>query len=346
MCPVDCRTRSRAVPAILSGMSLRFLDMRQPLLDGRFPLPLDAPFTTRQATACGIQTHELTRLVREGLLRRMLPGVYVAAQVPESLPLRAAALRLVVPPGAVVTDRTAGWLHGAERILAPGDHLVVPPLSVFHRTRGCRLRNGLTASGQRMLPDTDVMMVDGVLVTEPLRTACDLGRLLKRDQAFAALTMMLRLGLFSQDELVEAAQGFKRYRWVRQLRELAPMVDRRCESPGEAVLHLRWRDCEDLPIPEPQRPVRAPAGVYGGYYFVDLGVDELRFGAEYDGEQFHGDDRADHDDDRRSWITGEMGWTLRVVRKHNLRKGGDVTRLLRAGVAEARAALGNPRTFI
>lgn len=343
---MDCRSRRGGVRAILSGMALQFLDERQALLDGRFPLPLDAPFTTRQASARGIQTHELTKLVRKALLRRMLPGVYVAAQVPDSLPLRAAALRLVVPPGAVVTDRTAGWLHGAERILAPGDHLEVPALSVFHRRRGCRLRNQLTDSGQRMMPDSDVMEIDDVLVTRPLRTACDLGRLLKRDQAFAALTMMLRLGLFSQEELVAAAAGYKRYRWVRQLRELAPMVDWRCESPGEAVLFLRWRDCPDLPVPQPQRRVRAPAGVYGGYYFVDLGVDELRFGAEYDGEKFHGEKQAAHDGDRRNWITQEKGWTLCVVRKHNVRKGGDVAQILRAGVAEARTALGNPRTFV
>ena len=323
-------------------MSLPFLDPAQALLDGRFPLPLDAPFTTAQAAQCHISATALTRLVRAGLLRRMVSGVYVAAQAKDTLRLRAAALRLVVPPGGVVTDRTAGWLHGAPRILTPGDHLEVPRLSVFHRSRGCRLRNGLTSSGQRMMPDSDVMMVDGVLVTTPLRTACDLGRLLKRGQAFAALCMMLRLGSFSQEELLEAATGFKGFRWVRQLRQLAPEADGRVQSPGEAAVLRGWLDCPGLPRPEPQRPVRAPRWVSGGLYFVDLGVDDLRFGVEYDGERFHGVDQVEHDEDRRDWITGEERWVLRVVGRHNVYGSTrNLDEILHAGIVEARRTVGH-----
>ena len=50
-------------------------------------------------------------------------GVYHAAQLADGLELRIACLRLVVPEDAVITDRTAGWLHGAPMILAPNDHL-------------------------------------------------------------------------------------------------------------------------------------------------------------------------------------------------------------------------------
>ena len=171
-----------------------YLDLGQPLLDGRFPLPLDAPFTAGAARGAGLGSNDLTRLVEENYLRRVVAGVYVAVQVPDSIGLRAAALRLVVPPDAVITDRTAGWLHGANMILAPGDHLAVPPVSVFVNREGARLRNRLTASGQRCLPRAHVMEVEGLLVTTPVRTACDLGRLLPRDWAFAALDSMLRLG--------------------------------------------------------------------------------------------------------------------------------------------------------
>ena len=90
-------------------------------------------------------------------------------------------------------------------ILAPNDHLLTPPVSMFVNRKGGRLRNELTRSGQRLLPKSDVMEVQGVLVTTPLRTACDLGRLLHRDSAFAALDAMLRLGAFDRDELCDAA---------------------------------------------------------------------------------------------------------------------------------------------
>ena len=47
-------------------------------------------------------------------------------------------------------------------ILAPNDHLAVPPVSVFVNRRGARLRNGITDSGQRFLRPQDVMEVFGV----------------------------------------------------------------------------------------------------------------------------------------------------------------------------------------
>jgi hypothetical protein len=327
-------------------MATPFLDPGLPLLDHRFPLPLDEPFTAAMARACGIHPVELTRLLGLGVVRRLLRGVYVATQTGDSLSLRVAALRLVVPPGAVVTDRTAGWLHGAEMILAPGDHLAVPPVSVFHRGRGCRVRTDLVASGQRMMPDEDVMEIEGIAVTTPLRTACDLGRLLKRGPALAALDAMLRLRAFEQEEMLVAAAGYRGYRWVRQLRALAPLADRRAESPQESILRLRWLDCPGLPRPEPQRPVLAPAHVDGGHYFVDLGVDDLRFGVEYDGEEAHGPGQETHDEERRAWITEHERWVLRVVRKEQMQGGRHrIEAMLREGLAEARSTIGQRRTF-
>lgn len=325
-------------------MSRTYLRRGLALLDETFPLPLDVPFTSASAAVVGLTANDLTELVARGLLRRLLRNVYAAAQVPDSLEVRTAALRLVVPAGAVVTDRSAGWLHGAPMILLPGDHLVVPPVSVFHRARGHRLRNGLVTSGQRMMRDHDVVEIDGLAVTTPLRTACDLGRSRSRDAAFSGMSMMLRLGAFSKEELIEASGGFRGYRHVRQLRGLAPLVDGRVESPGEAVTLLRWLDCSDLPRPEPQRPVPAPSWVVDQTYFVDLGVDQLRFGVEYDGKEFHGPDRREHDDDRRAWITEHEGWIIRVVGKENVFGAHrDIEAILRAGVRESRERMSSRR---
>ncbi|MCD6638739.1 MAG: type IV toxin-antitoxin system AbiEi family antitoxin domain-containing protein, partial [Nocardioides sp.] len=49
------------------------------------PLPLDRPFTGRDATSWGVPSQLLTRLVTSGHVRRLLRGVYVASQVPDSL---------------------------------------------------------------------------------------------------------------------------------------------------------------------------------------------------------------------------------------------------------------------
>jgi hypothetical protein len=194
-----------------------------------------------------------------------------------------------------------------------------------------------------MMPDEHVVEVGGILVTTPLRTACDLGRLLHRDAAFAALDSMLGLGVFDNDELVDSSAGFRGYRHVRQLRALAPLADGRAQSPPESVLRLRWLDCAELPRPEPQRPVVAPPGVAGGLYFLDVGIDELRFAVEYDGIEFHGEDRDEHDDSRRAWVREHEHWIVDVVGKDNVfGKHRDVEQIIRRGVRSARARMHSP----
>lgn len=320
-------------------MLLPFLNLGEPLLGDRFPLPLDRPFTHRDARAVGLGPHDLGWLCREGYLRRMIAGVYVAAQAPDTIDLRAAALRLVVPPDAVVTDRSAGWLHGAEMILAPGDHLAVPPVSVFVNRRGARLRNGITASGQRFLRREDVMEVYGIKVTTPLRTACDLGRLLSRDGAFAALDTMLGLGVFDKEELWAETDRYRGMRGVRQLRTFVPLADPRSDSPAEAVTRLRWLDCGVLPRPELQIEVERP---FQWSYWIDLGVLALLFGLEYEGEEWHRrtpEQRA-RDRKRRTWLRDERGWIIEPVTKENVfGHHRDIESIIMNGIREARRRL-------
>ena len=77
------------------------------LLGPDFPLPLDEPFTLQQALDRGVSVKMLRRLHARGFVRRLLKGVYVAAQAPDGLMLRARALALVVPKDSVVVDWTA-----------------------------------------------------------------------------------------------------------------------------------------------------------------------------------------------------------------------------------------------
>ena len=207
-----------------------------PFLDSHCPLPLDVPFTAPVAKAVGVPRHQLTWLCRQGLLRQPLPGVYVVAQLADSTLLRAQCLTLVVPDDCVIVDRHAGWLHGAEMILAPNEHLHALPIRVFRPSGHGRLRNGLAESGERNLRAEDITEVLGLAVTTPLRTAWDLGRVRSRERALSALDAMLRLGLFSHDELLAGIERFRGQRWVTTLRTYAPLADGRAASPGESVL--------------------------------------------------------------------------------------------------------------
>jgi hypothetical protein len=313
------------------------LDSSFPLLDNSFPLPLHLPFTNRQAADAGVDRHVLSRLAGDGLLRRLVRGVYVASQTPDSIELRTQALALVVPPDAIATDWTACWLWTG--VAVPGDHLELSPISVFRPAGRGRLRNDLCHSGERTFAREDVVRAGPLLVTTPLRTAWDLGRFAHRDVAIGGMDALRRLGVFSDDELLGGVERFRRQRGVVQLRGLAPLVDRRAESLAESTLRLRWRDLPTLPQPRPQVPVLSPSG--RELARIDLGVEELLFGVEYDGEEYHSsdEDRA-HDEQRRDWLLREFGWLIEPVRRENVYgRNRDIEAIIHEGIREARRTL-------
>jgi hypothetical protein len=309
----------------------------QAFLDDSFPLPLDVPFTTAQAKKQGVSANNLTALVGDGLVRRFLPGVYVATQAGDSIPLRAQALHLVVPEDCVVCDRHAGWLHGATMILRPNEHLGLMPISVFRPSGSGRLRNELTCSGERNLSVEDVVELHGLRVTTPLRTACDLGRVRYTEPAISALDAMLRLELFTHEELLAAVARFRRMRWITTLRAIAPLADGRSESPGESVLRLRWIEC-NIPSPIPQYEV------WGDGRFLarlDLANPELRFAAEYDGAEWHSSaEQREHDETRRRDVS-DAGWLVQPFTSANVfGRNRDCEALLLEGASAARRRYG------
>lgn len=313
-------------------------------LDSSFPLPLGAPFTTAQARREGVNDRRLRELVAQGLLRRPVKGVYVDSRVRDCIELRADILALVVPEDCFVCDRTAGWLHAGASLLAPNEHLAVPPVSIFRPADGGRLRNGLVVSGERTVISSDLMEVRGIRATTPLRTALDLGRLLRRDQALAALDAMLRVGGFTLDQLLAEIERFKGFRGVRQLRALAPLADGRAQSPGESILRLRWYDA-GLPRPQLQIEVILDARTV---FYLDIGLEELLFAAEYDGERFHSAEAdVEYDGTRRNRLAVEAGWQIEVFRKQHVHGRAETTtaRLARA-FDKARATAGSRGPWI
>ena len=129
-----------------------------------------------------------------------------------------------------------------------------------------------------------------------------------------ASNSLVALKAFTVEELVAATRRFAGFRGVVQLRALAPLVDPDSQSPGESILRLRWLD---LGFPRPKCQVEVPAP-HGGCYWVDIGLADRRFGAEYDGEDFHTEDDAEHDEGRREWMRRTENWTIVVARKADI----------------------------
>lgn len=307
---------------------------RGALLGSDAPLPLDRPFTCAEARAEGVGTKLLTLLVHSGHLRRVIHGVYVATQVPDSLGMRARALKLVVPDHGVVVDRTACWLHVVDALPRRAAY-EMPPLEVYSAAASRTRRSGVS-SGIRDLRREDIQIIDDMRVTTKLRTACDVGRLVWKYDAIGALDGLVRAGL-AQDELLGALARFKGQRGVVQLRALAVIVDPLAESMPESALRLHWHEA-GLPLPESQVWVCDDDG--RPVFRIDVGHRDVRYGAEYFGEEFHGPDEAEDDEARLEWL-GRRAWTMDVFRKeqvYGMEPHPEDT--LREGFRRARAALG------
>ena len=182
---------------------------------------------------------------------------------------------------AVITDRTAAWLHGVS-LLPRSARETPPPVEVFYVTDTRARRPGVRSGRRGMLP-TDIVEIGGVRVTSPVRTACDLARLLWRFDALAAVDGYLRLGV-DHEQLLEQIPRFKGYRGVVQMRAILPLGDGRSESPGESALRLHWYDA-GLPSPTLQHWVVDDDGL--DRFRLDLALPEAYFAAEYDGIDFH-----------------------------------------------------------
>jgi hypothetical protein len=286
----------------------------QGFLDATFPLPVDRPFTYAMALDAGLKRLHLARLYDEELVRRPIKGVYLPTQLGDSLVLRVQCLRLVVPRDCVVVDRHAGWLLGAQMVLAPGEHLDLRPLSLFRPAGHGRLRNQLAESGERSLAPGDVMEVDGLRVTTPIRTAWDLGRVRWTDEAISGLDAMFRLGAFTHEEFLAGIPRFARTRWVTTLRAIAPLADGRSESPGESVLRLRCIE-NHLPGMVPQVEVwRLGVAIAR----LDLADEELLMAVEYDGVEWHSSpEQREHDRSRRADAV-DAGWMVDAFTKENV----------------------------
>jgi hypothetical protein len=306
-------------------------------------LPLRHPFSTAMAYDVGVTRKALHRLVVKGALRRPVRTGYVWAGLPDTLETRVELLELVVPPGCFVADHTAAWLHVGQKALLPNAHLTTPKPDIFRHSDIRALRNPLVRSGERAVLPRDLMQIGGLQVTTPLRTGCDLLRLFQRDVGMWGLCCMLGTGTFSLEQVYAEIPRYKGERGVVQLRALAPLADGAVQSFGEAALLLRWYDA-GLPRPRCQIPIVHEGRVV---FWLDMGLEELLFAAEYDGAEWHdGDEAEDHDEARRGWLDEQRHWWIEVFRQvsvFGLKQDADLR--LRAAYEQARALRGTP-TFL
>ncbi|BBY35128.1 hypothetical protein BST33_01150 [Mycolicibacter minnesotensis] len=256
-------------------------------------------FLGREAVAAGV----VSRYRLQRRCPRIFPGVYLPAdQTVASLRDRIGGAWLWSGRRGIIAGVAASALHGARWV---DDGVMVEML-----LRNGRPPNGVVARNEVVASDDELTFVGRLPVTTPARTAFDLGRHLPRGQALARLDALMRATPFDVERVAMLADRYPGARGLRQLRELLPLVDGGAASPKETWLRLLLLDA-GFPTPTTQIPLHINLHLFA---VLDMGWEDYRVAAEYDGDQ--------HRTDRREYVRGErrqrklpqLGWiNIKVI---------------------------------
>lgn len=256
------------------------------------------PFTVDQAAAAGITENQL----RGRRFRRVLGGVYAVATVPDSPLLRAQAVLLVHPAGAVVSHGSAARLVGAPVPHDPDEHVTV------ERAADRRHRQGVRCHVASLAAD-EVRVLGGIRITAPHRLFLDLAGALGLVDLVVLGDWLVRRGYVRVETLVEYCARQSRPH-ARAARRAAAYVRDRVDSPMETRLRMLIV-LAGLPEPVVNHELRDPWGTL--LRRLDLSWPGLSLALEYDGRHHYSDAEQWESDVLRREELGDEAWRLMTV---------------------------------
>jgi hypothetical protein len=261
----------------------------------------DFPFIGSEAVACGaIRKHEL-----RARCYAVFPDVYVPRNAVLTMPQRARAAWLYSHREGVIAGLTASALHGAKWV--DGELPIELIWSNARRPRGLRTYD------IRLRTD-EFFERDRMRITTVARTAFDIARRGRLDDAIARLDALGNATGFKVEDVLAIAARHRGARMLRQLRAALDLYDAGAQSPKETWLRLLIIRA-GFPRPQTQIPVLSPDG--RRWYYLDMGWREINLAAEYDGDHHRGNPRVFAYDILRSEDLDELGWTrIRVVKEN------------------------------
>ncbi|MGV0745025.1 hypothetical protein [Mycolicibacterium sp. XJ870] len=239
---------------------------------------MDTPFLGSEALAAGLVRKHQLRSPR-GPLTAVFPDVYTRRDIEMTIHHRAAAAWLWSRRGGVLAGLTASALHGAEYV---EDTL---PIELVWSNR--RPPRGIITHKVGDLAIDEVTERRGLPLTTRERTAFDLGRRGRLDDAVARVDALGNVTRFDAEEVLAlATERHRGARGVRQLVTALDLYDRGAQSPKETWLRLLLiRD--GYPRPATQIPVTSVDGCRR--YYLDMGWEEHKLAVEYDGDHHRRD---------------------------------------------------------
>ena len=208
---------------------------------------------------------------------------------------------------ATVVGVSAAAMHGAKWIDSRLPAELNQPSQ--RKTKGIVLHNDSLSSDE-------TVVIRGLPVTTPARTAFDLGRRYGHTLAVIRVDALLQATDLELSDVLSLIDRHRGARGVVQLREVVELADGGAESPQETRTRLVLTDAGLRPT-QTQIDVFDRFGDHIGR--IDMGWPEWKVGVEYDGEQ-HWTDPAirARDIDRQAELEA-LGWRLVRVSAEMLR---------------------------
>ena len=249
----------------------------------------------------------------------LYPDVYLPSDVEVSAVMKAEAAWLWSRRRGVIAGRSAAALHGAKWVDGR-----LPAHILWSNRRG---PTGVEVWSDTVADD-EVTTVKGMSVTTPTRTALDIACRERFESAVASVDALARATRLQLRDVNALARRYDARRGIRQARCVLKFDEAGAESPRETWLRMLFIR-GGFPRPATQIPIRNEYGVVVAS--VDMGWEELKIAAEYDGDHHRMDRWQFNKDIHRAEIINDLGWIhLRVTAADT---EGDILRRARAAFA-------------
>jgi very-short-patch-repair endonuclease len=259
---------------------------------------MDEPFIGSEALREGVVANKHQLRTR---FTPLYPGVYLPADITPTLAQRTTAAWLWSGRRGVIAGLAAAAMHGAQWVAED-----VPVELIWANGRPPR---GIKTRRDRLAPGEWQVMA-GIPLTTPERTAFDLARRGRLDEAIARLDALGNATRFDRQAVADLTLKHSGSPGIARVHNVLELYDPGAESPRETWLRLLLIRA-GFPKPRTQIPVYDDFG--RGRYRLDMGWDDVMIAVEYDGQHHRKREHFGKDIVRSEFIA-YRGWThIRIV---------------------------------
>ncbi len=262
---------------------------------------------------------QMTRHALRTRYTAIYPNIYVPRDAELTAAARAEAAWLWSRRRGVIAGRSAAALHGSKWVdpAAPAELLY----DNRHSPRALQTYADQIADDERML-------IRGMSVTTPARTALDLACRSPLDRAVAAVDALANATELKMSDVELLIRRYAGRRGIKRARAALDLIDSGSESPRETWLRLLLVRA-GLPRPITQIPVLDEFGQIIAR--LDMGWEDVKIAAEYDGDHHRIDRWQFNRDIARTETLTAMGWI--VVRVTSLDTAGAIIHRVQSAFA-------------